>query len=288
MAIVDRRIARGAARTALRELMDESAKVHSGSNLQLKGNSRRTRTRLLDAMRDRLSPLALHVVSNSKVGYGGGVASITLSTHEEHNATIDHGVIAGVRSLELTHIYQDVSIQITEHAIQRINQRLYLLDIGGVRRAFKPASILLVVLSYALITHYEGARQISVPFFGGALRCDVANSRRIIVKTFVPEPAKWEAGLVDGLDSVYMAMTPDRIDRLMWLPYAVQLLEHVKADQFASVIIRENIQVADAVEKILRKYSWITESYMERSDPVGTAWEKARTAVGKGTQDPLG
>src|SRR5690348_11181150 len=119
----DQSLARGIARTALHELMEETTGAVARDNAPVSGKGKKVRGHLVRKLADRLRLLALHLTYDASIGYGGGVASITLSNFKSHTAQIEHSVMWGTRNSKGLTSVQCVRVEIAEHALQRINQR---------------------------------------------------------------------------------------------------------------------------------------------------------------------
>jgi hypothetical protein len=276
--MVDQSLAAGATRTALRQLMEDSERAASERNYGvLKKNNRKARMQLLQEIHERMSRVALHNAFDAVLGYGGAVASIVLIAPKQDGAAIHHGVTIGVRGARRIEPLNGYSVGINAHALQRLNQRLTLLDVQGIRAVFKPASLLLMALAYSCAVNAKGVRQCSVPLFGGALRCDIYETGGLEVKTFVAAPAKWESGLVSELDDIYKALPSDTTSSLLWIPYALDAVGvKAKNDTFALEVLHSLGVISEKFAPAFQRHPWTNEIYMERPDPVGDVWTKAQ------------
>lgn len=277
--MVDRSLAIGATRTALRQLIDESERSVSQNKAQgaLRTNDRKARLQILSDIFTNTSRVALHGAFYSDLGYGGAISSIVLIASAEDSACLHHHVIIGVRGSKLVTPLKSLDVDIDAHALQRINERLALLDIDGIRQVFKPASLLLLLLSYACAMSSKELKQISVPLYGGVLRCDINNT--IVAKTFVPVPAKWEAGLVSELDAIYASISDDVRSSLLWIPYALDAaMVRRKHNDFILEVLTSFRDVMQKFDAALQEHAWIKEPYTPRPDPIGNAWNNALEA----------
>src|SRR4051794_26437186 len=96
--LVDKSLARGAARFALNELASETnAAVQALRTPHFLGRSRAARLSGIRRFRQLLEPVALRIAHTNEIGYGGALAALLFGARTQNRAEIQLGVTLGTR-----------------------------------------------------------------------------------------------------------------------------------------------------------------------------------------------
>lgn len=274
--MIDKSLAIGASRTTLRQLMDESGRLDLARRTNRRFNSRQDRSRALDEIQAELAPLALLLDRQPTIGYGGSLAYVLFSGNTVE-AILKHAVISGTRGgAGLGHYPSPAQVTFSAHALARMNQRLVLMDLDGLYSLLHPVSELLMGLWWGATVHARGVRQLSVPFYGGALRCDV-DRHALVVKTFVAEPSKREAQLVNDLRDTCDSFPESQVAEMWWAPLGAAYQHRGRRPTRGGRAVRAVADVALRFAEVIERYAWVEETHVDRHDPIGDVWKAARS-----------
>jgi hypothetical protein len=119
-------------------------------------------------------------------------------------------------------------------------------------------------------------QQIAIPFHDGVLRCDVTESGLcMIVRTFVPEPAKREAALSVELSKRIFEIDDAAFSTIMWSPWAIEAIREPRPHRLAVGTMAVLTHGRTKLRPTLYAHDWIFEPYVERPDPIGDMWAAA-------------
>jgi hypothetical protein len=159
-----------------------------------------------------------------------------------------------------------VVLEIHEHAIARLFQRLNVLSPAAVREEMHDAMCLAIPLQCA--AWRLGLCQVALPTQSGAFLCSVGPDGKLTAKTWIerPEPTHRHGRLIAAIEDCYGACAAELevAQELAGLPIEAELVD---------------FPVSEMLLEALERFDWLKDEYVPRPDPVGETWRQARAAA---------
>ena len=283
MALIHSSLAKGLARVSLRDLAETTAVALTAPTPRFKATGRKLRAAMLDDYAERLRHTSFYLFRHLSPGYGGVLSYLTLLPVDEHEAAVHSCVKFGRRSD--TQPLGDAlgpTIWLSRHCIERMHQRLALGTLDELMAILCTDMLRILLLAWCAVRGTESApvRQLSLPLFDGALRCDVLEDDALALKTFVREPGLRERRLLSDLNEWYSEVDSAPHEILL-LPYYVHTAKEFKArTKQHDRALDGYLAAREAAWRIFRKHDWIWEKYQRRDDPDKEAWDSLAAQTG--------
>jgi len=281
MSPVDKSLANGNARMTLRDMVRRRKEVfdpkQKASQFGADSKGRNYRTQVINAYLQKIAPLSLLSKFDSSHGYGGRALAFILEAGSDESATLLIQYFSGVRSEKIIqHVVEIVSL-ITQHALGRMNERIELMTLAKIVDLLTPSTTLLLALAQVVKADKTAMRQLSIPFAGGALRCDIDSQKHIIVRTYVSRPSPREIPVLNDFEVLLRSFTHDHVESFLWFPLLLDGLIESRSKKPRKVVneVLHTAEFGSALNNILKKHDWLGDPYQKRRDPEGDIWALA-------------
>lgn len=173
-------------------------------------------------------------------------------------------IYAHIGRLPLAQCETGIVLAVHEHAIERLFQRLNVLDAAAVREELHDAMCLAVpLLNASRQLHHQ---QAVLPTRSGAFLCTVdEDGAGLVAKTWIPraEESSRHAG-------------PSRIAKEYFIGSGGEQGIGLEIGALPIATSLSAIQVPDSLLRELERTTWLRGPYERRPDPVGQLWAAAR------------